>query len=332
MVAYDGAQALCPLGCGPLACDSSILRDNRFGLPHSIRIGWCSSCGLGVTLDPPSRQELASLYERTYAAPESAGRVPRTSLFARAWHRLNGSLPLTDRPLAPPILDVGANTGESLQALRERGLEAVGVESNPRAVAIARAAGLEMIEAPIETADLPADTYGSVLLSQILEHVVDPASVLGTVRSALRTDGVAHVVVPNVRSIWRPLFGPNWVHWHVPFHLYHHTERSLSLLLTQNGFRVTRLRNVTPGEWLLMSLEARRNARTGRHELEPFTGRYGRRAALAPAGRFFDALHRGDAIVAEAVKEGVSRPERSGDGSPSKSQSSIFYHSARKCP
>lgn len=279
-----------------------MLRDNRFGLPHTIQIGWCDRCGLGVTLNPPSRDELNRLYATTYADEATVGRVPRTGFAARAWHRVNGSLPLTDRPLAPPVLDVGANTGESLLALRERGIEAVGLEPNPNAVAIARAAGLEMIEAPIEGAELPPERFGSVLLSQVLEHVDDPAPVLQIVREALRPDGVVHVVVPNARSFWCSLFGPDWVHWHVPFHLYHHTERSLSLLLAQNGLRVTALRNVTPGEWLLMSLEARRNARRGRYELEPFEGRYWRRALLAPAGRLFDALRRGDAIVAEAVR------------------------------
>jgi SAM-dependent methyltransferase len=302
MAAGDEPDALCPLDCGPLTSDGTILRDNRFGLPHTIRIGWCRLCGLGVTLDPPSRAELSRLYEQTYAASETSGRVPRTGGLATAWHRLNGSLPLTDRPLAPPVLDVGANTGESLLALRERGIEAIGLEPNPNAVAIARAAGLEMIDASIEDADLPRERFGSVLLSQVLEHVDDPVPVLRAVREALRPDGVVYIVVPNARSFWRSVFGADWVHWHVPFHLYHHTERSLTLLLAQNGLRVRSLRNVTPGEWLLMSLEARRNARRGRYALEPFEGRYGRRLLLAPFGRLFDALHRGDAIVAEAVR------------------------------
>jgi hypothetical protein len=86
----------------------------------------------------------------------------------------------------------------------------------------------------------------------------------------------------------------------VPFHLYHHTRRSLRLLLAQSGYRVERTRSVTPGEWLLMSLEARRNARRGVYRLEPFRGRYGSRLALAPFGRAGDAIGRGDALYAIA--------------------------------
>jgi SAM-dependent methyltransferase len=290
----------CPLGCGPLFSDGTILRDNRFDLPHTISIGWCRVCGLGVTLNAPTRSELSQLYQEAYAEPEVAGQVPRTGKVAHLWHRVNGSLPLTDRDLQPPVLDVGANTGETLLALRARGIEAVGLEPNPKAVAIARAAGLDVIEAPVEDALLAHGHFKSILLSQVLEHVDDPAKVLEIVRSALHPSGVVHIVVPNTRSVWRRVFGQDWVHWHVPFHLYHHTERSLAHLCAQHGLRVRRVHNVTPGEWLLMSLEARRNARAGRYRLQSFSGRYGRRALLAPFGRFFDAVHRGDAIVVEA--------------------------------
>jgi SAM-dependent methyltransferase len=224
------------------------------------------------------------------------------------WHRVNGSLPLADERLEGPVLDVGCNRGEVLVALRERGLEVVGLEPNPDAAAAARAHGLEVIEEPIETALLPAARFRSILLSQVLEHVHDPQAVLERLRPALREDGRLYVVVPNAGSVWRRVFGADWVHWHVPFHLYHHTRRSLELLLERCGYTTERIRSVTPGEWLLMSLEARRNARRGVFRLEPFRGRHGRRLALAPAGRIADAAGRGDALY--AIARPVSGPAR----------------------
>ena len=295
---------LCPLGCGPLTPDDVIYRDNRFNLPHTIRIGWCIPCGLGVTLDPPPREELSRLYAETYASDGKTGRVPRAGGLARMWHKLNGSLPLSDLELQQPILDVGANTGEVLLALRARGIDGIGLEPNPSAVSVARTAGLEMIRGPIESASLPPQHFGSILLSQVLEHVEDPAAVLAVVYGALRMNGTVYIVVPNAHSALRSVFGADWVHWHVPFHLYHYTEDSLAKLCEQCGLHVRRMTNVTPGEWVLMSVEARRNRRRGRYRLVPFDGRYGRRALLAPLGRLLDAAHRGDAIVAEAARSG----------------------------
>ncbi len=290
----------CPLGCGPVEADETPLRDNRMGLPHVVHVAWCRECGLGITVDAPPRGELAALYEQRYVGDEER-RVPRTGALARAWHAVNGSLPLTDLVRSGPVLDVGSNTGEALVALRARGLEVVGLEPNRQAAAVARSYGLEVIESAIEEAELPRARFAAVLLSQVLEHVEDPHSLLRKVRGTLRPGGVVFIVVPNAASVWRRMFGPYWVHWHVPFHLYHHTERSLAKLCAQCGLELREARNVTSGEWLLMSLAVQRNARHGRFDLESFSGRYGRRLLVAPAGRIADALHRGDAIVAQAV-------------------------------
>jgi SAM-dependent methyltransferase len=272
------------------------------GLPHVVRLAWCPVCGLGVTLDPPSRTELEALYEHHYEAAE--GRIPGTSHLARAWHHVNGSLPLTDLVRVGPVLDVGSHTGEALVVLRERGLEVVGLEPNPEAAGVARGYGLEIIEQPIEEAELPAGRFASVLLSQVLEHVESPHAVLRKVGGALREDGMVYVIVPNAESVWRRVFGAHWVHWHVPFHLHHFTQRALAKLAGQCGFDVARWRTVTPSEWLLMSTAAWRNARHGRYELDSFTRRYGRRLLVAPAGRLGDLARRGDAIVAELTLAG----------------------------
>ena len=287
----------CPLDGAALVPDGRTYRDNRMGLAHTIHIAWCPVCDLGVTLDPPP--DLAELYERHYVAEE--GRVPRTDGTGRLWHRLNGSLPLTDLVREGPVLDVGAHTGEALVALRRQGLEVTGLEPNPQAAEVARHRGIDVIEAPIEEAEFAEARYGAILLSQVLEHVRDPHAVLRRLQPALRAGGTVYIVVPNAHSVWRRVFGEDWVHWHVPFHLFHFNERALRTLCAQCGLEVTVVDNVTPGEWLLMSLEARRNRRRVRFELEPWSGRYGRRLLVAPAGRVADALHRGDAIVAQAV-------------------------------
>lgn len=289
----------CPLDGRPLRTGPETFRDNRFGLERRIRIAWCEGCGLGITLDPPSQDELDHLY-RTCYGDDGPPQLPGSTLAARVWHRLNGSLPVADQRYEGPVLDVGCNTGEILAVLRAQGLDVMGIEPNPEAAAKARTHGIEVVVSPIERAPLPESRFRSAILSQVLEHVHDPNAVLQRVRASLQEGGRAYVVVPNAGSVWRHVFGANWVHWHVPFHLWHHTATSLGLLLHQNGFRLERLRTVTPGEWLLLSLAARRNARRGVYALESLRGRFAARVALAPLGRAGDALGRGDAFFAVA--------------------------------
>jgi SAM-dependent methyltransferase len=289
----------CPLDGAELRGDGEYLRDNRFGLLHQIRIAWCPSCGLGVTIDPPSQEELDRLYAGCYG-DDGPPQLPGSTRGARLWHRVNGSLPVSDQDFEPPVLDVGCNTGEVLAVLQQQGLEVMGIEPNPAAAEAARALGIHVVVSPIESAPLPEARFRSAILSQVLEHVRDPPAVLRRVRPAIADGGRIYVVVPNAGSLWRGVFGSDWVHWHVPFHLWHHTRTSLALLVEQNGFRVESVRTFTPGEWLLMSLEARRNARHGVRQLEPFRGRFGRRLAIAPVGRLVDVFGRGDAIFAVA--------------------------------
>ena len=233
----------CPLDCGPLVPDETAYRDNRMGLPNTVRIGWCPVCGLGVTLDPPD--DLASLYRSHYLGEE--GRVPGTGRLAHAWHLVNGSLPLTDVVRVGPVLDVGSNTGEALVALKRRGFEVTGLEPNPQAAEVARGHGLDVISAPIEQAELPDGRYGSILLSQVLEHVRDPHALLRKVRPALREGGTVYIVVPNAGSIFRRAFGADWVHWHVPFHLFHFTEEALRKLCGQCGLELDEHAERDPG-------------------------------------------------------------------------------------
>ena len=297
----------CPLECGGiLHHDPTPLRDNRFGLPIDVTISWCDRCGLGITCGGPDQRTLDALYSSEYDSDveyEDSG-IPRTDLLGRLWHRINGSLPLSDLAYREPVLDIGSNRGDLLVALRNRGIRGLGLEPNPVAAAFARSRGLEIVEAPIEDAQLPASEFGSIVVSQVLEHVSNPIAVLRRLRAAASDDARLYIVVPNAGSVWRKVFGPDWVHWHVPFHLYHHTTKSLNLLLELAGFEVLAVRTVTPGEWLLMSLEARRNARRGVYHLEHFSGRFLARLALAPLARTADWLKRGDAIFA------LARPNR----------------------
>jgi SAM-dependent methyltransferase len=207
-------ETICPLGCGPLVPDGISYRDNRMGLPHTVHIGWCPVCGLGVTLDPPA--DLESLYSSEYGGEE--GRVPVTGRLGRAWHVFNGSLPLTDIVRTGPVLDVGSNTGEALVALRRRGFEVTGLEPNPATAEVVRGYGIDVISAPIEEAELSEGHFGSILLSQVLEHVRDPHAVLRKVRPALREDGTLFIVVPNASSIWRRAVGAGRLHRPLTLH------------------------------------------------------------------------------------------------------------------
>jgi O-antigen chain-terminating methyltransferase len=79
---------------------------------------------------------------------------------------------------AAPVLDVGCGRGEFLGLLREAGVAARGVETDPDMVAFARGAGLEVVEADAVAylEELRDASLGGVFAAQVLEHL--PAAVL----------------------------------------------------------------------------------------------------------------------------------------------------------
>lgn len=67
--------------------------------------------------------------------------------------------------LEGPVLDVGCGAGQYASWLQERGLEVVGIDASPGAVATARARGVEDVrELDMFALDLPRDRFRSVLV------------------------------------------------------------------------------------------------------------------------------------------------------------------------
>lgn len=63
-----------------------------------------------------------------------------------------------------PVLDVGCGPGRHLEALAERGVRALGIDTSPAAAQIARRRGAEVLLADVFDAPLPLASWQTVLL------------------------------------------------------------------------------------------------------------------------------------------------------------------------
>lgn len=87
-------------------------------------------------------------------------------------------------------LDVGCGVGRNLAHL---GADGVGVDPNAACVAAARAAGF----AAYAPAELPEDRFDSLLFSHVLEHVEDPAALIGGYLRWLKPGGQVIAMTPQ---------------------------------------------------------------------------------------------------------------------------------------
>ena len=63
------------------------------------------------------------------------------------------------------------------------------------------------------------------------------------------------------------LFGRSWINWHVPFHLFHFSNKTLAQLLQRSGFEIRELKCATPSHWMSLSIVAAISAKRGRKTL-----------------------------------------------------------------
>ena len=102
------------------------------------------------------------------------------------------------------------------------------------------------------------------MLSNVLEHSLDPRQMLHDVAAILKPGGQVWISCPNNQSWLRTVFGRAWVNWHVPFHIVHFSASTLRDLLTSTGFRAIESRQVTPALWVASSIITRVFSRRGR--------------------------------------------------------------------
>jgi SAM-dependent methyltransferase len=260
-----------------LACGGALVPvldhvfDTRFGIDAEFRIGRCAVCGLEQTLPRPTPDALEAYYAAHYNFGGESG-TAYTGLRARflasglyrLWLALDGDMSFHARPGRGRLLDIGCNEGRGLALYARNGFAAVeGLETNPVAAAAARARGFTVHGGALAGLS-PSEPYDVAVLSNVLEHALDPAEMLRQVRRILKPDGEVWISCPNAASWQRRLFGRSWINWHVPFHIVHFTDATLSRALADAGFATVARAQVTPALWVAHSVLAALSARRGR--------------------------------------------------------------------
>lgn len=208
----------------------------------------CRDCDLFYT--NPMIRGLEHLEKAYYDDPQTYQAVPGRDFSGMFRERLT----LLGRHRAPgALLDVGAGKGEFLAAARDAGWTVSGVEPSGNFCRYARERhGVEVVCGLLGRSPAPGWPFDAASLNHVLEHVDDPRSFLGLVRSQLKPGGVLFIEVPNTDShflrladFYFRLQGKPWSTRlspvHPPFHRIGFTRRSLGFILAACGFEALEL-------------------------------------------------------------------------------------------
>ena len=223
----------------------------------------CEHCGFAHVLPLPSAEDLHEIYAHEYYSIEKPLYLARMledkawweEVYADRFERLEAALAPNS---ARRLLDVGSGPGRFLALGRERGWQVMGIEPSSQAAAYSRdTLGLEIRECFLTPDTAPnLGRFDALNMGEVLEHLPDPAGMLGLAHRLLDDDGVLCTVVPNdfnpVQQLLREQqgFKPWWVA--PPHHLNYFDHASLSALVARCGFEVLHVESTFPIDLFLL--------------------------------------------------------------------------------
>jgi hypothetical protein len=262
-------------------------------------IAKCADCGTGFLNPPPSPELLADIYSSNGQALPP-GEVDYEQILVREKACPIGSLGAarmakvaSDLKRSPSnrAIDVGSGFGFMSRELLASGfdVEAVnpGVDEND---VFEKMNGFRPKPVMLDqyVAEVGAEPFGIAVLSQVLEHMVNPREQVRKLASLLDSGGVLVVGVPNFKSLFVSLLGTkdNACLW-IPEHVNYFTAEGLAKLFESEGLKPARFEfqtRIPPGamrkrlpSWAAPEL-AEQLAKIAQKPLEATLGAVGRGA------------------------------------------------------
>jgi SAM-dependent methyltransferase len=291
------------------------LHDTRFGIKQKYDIFSCEQCNLEQLSPLPDAFELKKLYEDYYnfGGEKDTKYTSRRQKFFSSflylfWLAIDGDISFHTLKGSGRLFDVGCNEGRGLKIFKKNGFEPEGLELNELAAQEARSQGFTVYTMPIHEF-YPENLYDVLVLSNVLEHSLNPNDMLSDVHRVLKSGGKVCISCPNSHSFLRLIFGRHWINWHVPFHIVHFSAQNLSKLLEDSGFVNIQVQYKTPALWVAHSLISYFYAVPG----EPTTALRSPkliiflllliRGILFPVLWISNLIQRGDCLIITAIKD-----------------------------
>ena len=227
------------------------LNDRLFSAPGEWSLRRCPDprCGVGW-LDPVhDERDVARLYEGycTHWKPDQKYRglkkyfidLRRILTLSLPLHymRKRANLMYLDKVKPGRVLDVGCGDGTRLALMRAKGWKVEGQEIDPKAADRAHQVyKVEVHLGPLEEVGFPDDLFDAIIMNHVIEHVLDPISVLTECRRILKPGGSFVAVTPNIDGFGHQHFGRHWLGLEPPRHLFLFSPKTLREVAARAGF------------------------------------------------------------------------------------------------
>ena len=203
-----------------------------------------SNLEMRVTTPQPSLEKLGSYYEsENYISHTDS----KQSLFDRIYQlvktytiakkvKLVASFMNSDSQKL--ILDIGCGTGDFLGACQKSGFLVTGIEPNQKAKKLTSSKVKSEIYTDIS--EISSQKFDCITMWHVLEHVSNLEEYISNLKELLKPNGTLFVAVPNYKSFDANHYGKFWAAYDVPRHLWHFSQKSISLLFKKEEMEVVK--------------------------------------------------------------------------------------------
>lgn len=211
-----------------LVCGDTQIQDVT-AVEGKFKLVKCTSCGFVFIIPRPDIEELKEYYNAeckyNYEPAPMSKEVATSSV--KDLHKLIEYY----MPKARNILEIGCSYGHIIYGLKERGYEVVGTDLSESACRYAQ----KHYCLKVYNSEFPPDEFMKyfdvLILSQVIEHVLDPVAFLRKASYFLREDGIVFIGTPNIDCILFDVFGRHLEMISPPQHISFFNPKSIEMLL-----------------------------------------------------------------------------------------------------
>ena len=202
---------------------------------NNCRMHRCNGCGLWVNASPvlesTPQEHYADGYQELHYDKDARRRLNSARHIVR---HIEG--------VHPPgrLVDVGCARGFVVQAAKERGWDAYGVELSRQVVEDCTARGLQVVEGSMAHLPFSDGFFDVVHARHVLEHDIELWRSLGEMRRVLRDGGLLFLTVPDAGAPKVRRRGAGYARFWKIDHMLAFTAQTLERALAQAGFAAVR--------------------------------------------------------------------------------------------
>jgi 2-polyprenyl-3-methyl-5-hydroxy-6-metoxy-1,4-benzoquinol methylase len=210
------------------------IRSEPLWIINNFNIVQCANCGL--VYSNVSESDTNNIYEKDYYT-----KVYPDYESDRNIHDRNNLLLIRDieRFFSPgSMIEIGSAFGFFADAASKRGWKFTGFETSEYASTIAKTRNHQnVLSEDFITSNFQGD-LDVVCMFDTIEHLLKPSLYIEKIAGALKKGGGLVITTGDLSSLLAKIQGKSWRMVVPPLHVFYYTQKTLSRLLTQYGFKV----------------------------------------------------------------------------------------------